>query len=45
MLACDAHHSRHLPFDRVALAIAAKASVPEAAIVNFLPGEAMVRSV
>jgi hypothetical protein len=33
-----------LPFDRVALAIAAKASVPETAIVNFLPGEVIATS-
>jgi len=44
VLGSDAHHSRHLPFDRVALAIAAKASVPETAIVNFLPGEVIATS-
>lgn len=41
VLGSDAHHSRHLAFDRVALAIAATAGVPEHAVVNFLPGEAI----
>jgi putative hydrolase len=33
----DAHHPRHLGFDATALALAARAGVPGAAIVNFEP--------
>lgn len=37
VLASDAHHPRHLAFDRTALALATHAHVPRSVIVNFDP--------
>jgi len=37
LLASDAHHPRHLAFEETAVALAAAAGVPAAAIVNFEP--------
>jgi DNA polymerase (family 10) len=39
VLASDAHHPRHLPFDATAVALAARAGIPRSAIVNFEPFE------
>lgn len=37
ILASDAHHPRHLEFDRTALALAIQAGVTRGRLLNFLP--------
>jgi len=37
VLASDAHHPRHLEFDRIALALAIQAGLPRERVLNFLP--------
>ena len=42
LLGSDAHHPRHLAFDATALALAAAAGIPRAAIANFDPLDAVL---
>jgi histidinol phosphatase-like PHP family hydrolase len=42
LLGSDAHHPRHLAFDATALALAASAGIPRAAIASFDPLDAVL---
>jgi histidinol phosphatase-like PHP family hydrolase len=42
VLASDAHHPRHLEFDRTALALASRAALPRGSVVNFEPLDGLV---